>query len=63
MACPCACSVFVLSRHRGRVKLAQNTLPATGIWEWTMAITGFALIFLGIDWQSRSEVDKEHGGV
>jgi len=43
--------------------LAQEKLPTTGIREWTMAITGFALIFLGIDWQSRSEADKEHGGV
>jgi hypothetical protein len=34
-----------------------------GIWEWASAIAGFALIFLGIDWQSLSEADMEHGGV
>jgi sulfite exporter TauE/SafE len=44
-------------------KLAQEKVPTAGLWEWTMAFAGVALIYLGIAWQAQAEADKEHGDV
>jgi hypothetical protein len=44
-------------------RLAQEKAPTAGLWEWAMAFSGLALIYLGIDWQARAEAGKEHRDV